>query len=240
MTSLEPRVGPAGARWSRSCTGRWTGRRRWCCCRGASTTTTACCATTAAGYARSHGAGGPFTMDAHVADLADLLDGRRGRWCSGTATAATWRWRWPSGIRSWCGRSPCTRCRCRGCRGGRVAPGRRGAATRRLAGGRRRAVHAPDGRRRAVGGALRSRPALPGGAEGVAFVDEIADLGAAATVARRAHRRAVRGDVRVADPRAPPRRLSLPRRAAVRPARRSPSRAPGTTARSPTPRRSPR
>jgi pimeloyl-ACP methyl ester carboxylesterase len=29
------------------------------------------------GYARSHGAGGPFTLDAHVADLAALLDGRR-------------------------------------------------------------------------------------------------------------------------------------------------------------------
>ena len=29
------------------------------------------------GYARSRTALGPFTMDAHVADLADLLDGRR-------------------------------------------------------------------------------------------------------------------------------------------------------------------
>jgi pimeloyl-ACP methyl ester carboxylesterase len=29
------------------------------------------------GYARSNGAGGPFTVDAHVADLAALLDGRR-------------------------------------------------------------------------------------------------------------------------------------------------------------------
>ena len=29
------------------------------------------------GYARSHGAGGPFTIDAHVADLVALLDGRR-------------------------------------------------------------------------------------------------------------------------------------------------------------------
>ena len=29
------------------------------------------------GYARSHGAGGPFTLDAHVADLAALLDARR-------------------------------------------------------------------------------------------------------------------------------------------------------------------
>jgi pimeloyl-ACP methyl ester carboxylesterase len=29
------------------------------------------------GYARSHGAGGPFTMDSHVADLESLLAGRR-------------------------------------------------------------------------------------------------------------------------------------------------------------------
>ena len=29
------------------------------------------------GYARSRDVGGPFTMDAHVADLAALLDGRR-------------------------------------------------------------------------------------------------------------------------------------------------------------------
>ena len=87
---------------------------------------------------------------------------------------------------------------------------------------------------------FRSRPARPGGPRAWRSSTRSPTSAAGPPWHAETDRRAGRGDVRLADPRAPPRRLPLPRRAAVRPRRRSPSRAPATTARSPTPSRWPR
>ena len=97
--------------------GRWTVRRRWCSCRDGSTTPIACSATTSAGTP-APAAGGPFTVDAHVADLAALLGGRRavlfGHSYGNVARS-------PSVVPIWCVPWPPTSRRCRGCRGGRAA-----------------------------------------------------------------------------------------------------------------------
>ena len=113
------------------------------------------------GYARSHDAGGPFTIDAHVADLVALLDGRRavvfGHSYGGNVALALAE-RHPQLVRA-------------------VAvyevplswlpwwPGQHRTAQRkgRESGGCRRAVHASDGRRRPMGCAPRVDPRGPAG-----------------------------------------------------------------------------
>ena len=128
------------------------------------------------GYARSHGAGGPFTIDAHVADLVALVDGRPavvfGHSYGGNIALALAE-RHPELVRavvvyevplSWLSWWP-------------GSTGRRGEATHGSP-----ADAAEQFMRRMIGDD--SWAALPEStqearrAEGVAFVDEIVDLGA--------------------------------------------------------------
>ena len=109
-------------RWSCSSTARWTARPACSSCPAASTTTIACCATTAGATAARRPHPGPFG-DGRPGRRPGRAPGRPSRpSCSGTATAATSRWRSPTAGRSWCGPSPCTRRRCRGWTGGRRRP----------------------------------------------------------------------------------------------------------------------
>ena len=217
------RRGSGATRWARprrrsscSCTARWTARRRCCCCRGASTTTTACCATTGGATAARSRTRARSRWTPTSPTSSTLLDGRRAVRVRPQLRRQRRARRSPSAdpelVRavavyevplSWldvvAGQHS----------------GRRGAATHGVA-----EDAAERFMRRMVGDerweALPESVQAERRAEGVAFVEELTDLGANAPW----HAEhidvpfvAMYGD---RCPRAPPRRLLLPRRAAVR------------------------
>ena len=128
------------------------------------------------GYGRSFPHAGPFTMDAQVSDLVGLLAGRTG----GAGRPQLWREHRPRRRRS-ASRSGCRRCRLRDAAVvGAVVAGHHRRSDRRRRGGQasgsRRAVHAADARRSALGGATRADQGRLVATRASAMVEELADL----------------------------------------------------------------